>query len=87
MTLKKLNKTISSRFVCAFLFILTLSNFAFSQQSEKILLIKKLPASLDTLWKFNTSDDIIFASPTYDDSNWKEHYNNLDYDLLDSIGF
>ncbi len=82
-----MNKTISSRFVCAFLFILTLSNFAFSQQSEKILLIKKLPASLDTLWKFNTSDDIIFASPTYDDSNWKEHYNNLDYDLLDSIGF
>lgn len=59
----------------------------YSQQSEKTLLIKELPATLDTLWKFNTNDNPKFASPSYDDSNWKEQYNDLDYSLLDSVGF
>ncbi|MDP2385811.1 MAG: SpoIIE family protein phosphatase [Bacteroidota bacterium] len=87
MRLTLFNKNTCLRLPGAFLFFLLLSNSIFSQQTTSSLIVKELPASLDTLWRFNTNDDKNFASPDYDDSNWKEQYNDIDYNLIDSIGF
>ena len=87
MTSINLNKSRLYALIYVFLCLIFFGTSAFSQQKSPSLIIRELPASLDTLWKFNTSDDKNFASPDYDDSNWKEQYNDLDYNLIDSVGF
>jgi serine phosphatase RsbU (regulator of sigma subunit) len=74
-----------SKILSLLFFILCFIFQANAQQN--IQQIDSLPTKLDGLWKFNTRDDIRFASPAYNDSAWTQQKSRLNYGVLDSIGF
>jgi serine phosphatase RsbU (regulator of sigma subunit) len=82
-----MRKLFFNYFILAFTFFLLSGNTYSQQKEQETILVKSLPFTLDTLWKYSTCDSVQFASPTYNDANWKKQYNRLSNELLDSIGF
>lgn len=67
------------------LFILAFSLRGYTQ--TKFVQIDSLPFSLNTLWKYNITDDTSFASYYYNDSKWLNANNELPLDSIDDLNF